>query len=135
MPKDRCPRSRRRRGTAVVEMAVVSPLLLTLVFGIIEFSWAMSVNQTLTQAAREGCRTAIIKGTTDSDITSRVATFMSASGLTGYTVDLTRATVDDPTETVRVSIPYGNVSLICGYFPILESKTLTSACSMRKEGS
>lgn len=124
----------RRRGAAVVEMAVVMPILLTLVFGIIEFSWAMSIQQSLTNAAREGCRTAVIKGSTEDDINQRIASFMNAAGIQGYSVDIVRATEQDPTETVTVSIPYCQVSLIAGYFPILESKILTGMCAMRKEG-
>ena len=33
----------KRRGAAVVEMAVVTPLLLTLLFGVIEFGWVFMV--------------------------------------------------------------------------------------------
>ncbi len=127
-------RNVRYRGAAVVEMAIVAPLLLTLVFGIIEFSWAMSVQQTLTNAAREGCRTAVIKGATDQEIRNRVDGYLGAAGLAGYTIALTRATTGNPTEVVAVSIPYAQISLIGGYFPILESKILTATCSMRKEG-
>jgi len=129
-----------RRGAAVVEMAVVTPLLLTLVFGIIEFSWAMSVSQSITNAAREGCRTAVIQGTTTADITGRVDAYLGSGGvgLEGYWVDITRATTTDPTETVTVSINYSDVSLVGGYFEWLESlhgKTLSATCSMRKEGT
>ena len=35
--------ARRRRGVAVVELAVVLPLLLALVFGIIEFGWVFMI--------------------------------------------------------------------------------------------
>lgn len=115
-------------------MAVVTPLLLTLVFGIIEFSWAMSVQQSLTNAAREGCRTAIIKGMNDGDITSRIDAYLGASGLTGYTVNITHGTTADPTETVTVTIPYSDISLVGGFFPGLEAKTLIGSCSMRQEG-
>ncbi len=116
-------------------MAVVTPVLLTLVLGVIEFSWAMSVQQSLTNAAREGCRTAVIKGSTDQDILDRVNGFMSPTGLTCYWVEMTRATVPDPTESVTVSIYYADISLVAGYFPGLEEKILTATCSMRKEGS
>jgi Flp pilus assembly protein TadG len=115
-------------------MAVVTPLLLTLVFGIIEFSWAMNVQQSLTNAAREGCRTAAIKGTTDQEVQDRVDEYLGATGLTTYWTDITRSTVGNPTESVTVSIYYGDISLVGGFFPGLEYKTLTATCSMRKEG-
>jgi len=116
-------------------MAIVTPLLLTMLFGIIEFSWAMSVQQTLTNASREGCRTATIKGMTEQDIRDRVDSYMEPAGLSGFTVDIVRSTALNPTESVTVSIPYADISLVGGFFPGLESKTLTATCSMRKEGS
>ena len=63
----------RRRAAAVVEMAVVTPLLVTLLFGIMEFGRRFMVYQTLVQAAREGCRTAVLQGSTEQDIRTRVA--------------------------------------------------------------
>jgi Flp pilus assembly protein TadG len=49
-------RSARDRGAAAVEFALVLPLLLLLVFAIIDFGRALSAQITLTQAAREGAR-------------------------------------------------------------------------------
>lgn len=60
---------RRRRatsspdGAAVVEFALILPLLLLLLVGIIEFGFAWYRNQTLEAAAREGARTASVGGT------------------------------------------------------------------------
>ncbi len=45
-----------RKGSAVLEMALILPILLTLLFGIIEFSRVLSVKQVITNAAREGAR-------------------------------------------------------------------------------
>lgn len=44
------------RGSAAVEFAIVLPVLLMLVMGIIEFGHAYNAQLTLTQAAREGVR-------------------------------------------------------------------------------
>jgi Flp pilus assembly protein TadG len=48
------------RGAAAVEFALVMPILLLLLFGIIEFARAWNVRQTLTDAAREGARIAVV---------------------------------------------------------------------------
>jgi Flp pilus assembly protein TadG len=48
------------RGAAAVEFALVMPILLLLLFGIIEFARAWNVRQTLTDAAREGARVAVV---------------------------------------------------------------------------
>ncbi len=121
-----------------MEMAVVTPLFLTLLFGIIEFSWYMSSQQTLTNAAREGCRVAVIKGSLDSEVTTRITNYLTPAGLAGATINLTRASLADPTETITLTLPYSQISLLgemgC-FIPSLNSKVLTATCSMRKEGT
>ena len=52
--------SARDRGAAAVEFALVLPLLLLIVFGIIDFGRLLNAQLTLTQAAREGARLAAV---------------------------------------------------------------------------
>jgi len=53
----RRPRSASRdRGAVAVEFAILLPVLLLLVFGIIDFGRALNAQIALTQAAREGAR-------------------------------------------------------------------------------
>jgi len=122
------------RGAAVVELAVVLPLLLTIVFGIIEFGWIFMVRETLTNASREGCRVAVLQGSTDQNINDQVATSIAGAGLTGYTVGITHSTPGNPTETVKVSIPYSKVSLVGSYFGPTNFN-LSATTFMRKEGA
>lgn len=63
----------------MVEMAVVLPLLLTIVMGIIEFGRAMMVSQLVVNAAREGTRIACMDGSTDSDVKSYVRSFVQTT--------------------------------------------------------
>jgi Flp pilus assembly protein TadG len=49
-----------QRGQSIVEFALVLPLLLLLVFGIIEFGFFLFNKQMITNAAREGARAGII---------------------------------------------------------------------------
>ena len=49
-------KARGEDGAALVEMALVTPLLLLLLFGIIEFSWLFSQNLDVRHGAREGAR-------------------------------------------------------------------------------
>ncbi|MEJ5364656.1 MAG: TadE/TadG family type IV pilus assembly protein [Desulfosoma sp.] len=51
---------RRRDGASAVEFAIVLPLLLILVFGIIEFSIALYDKAVITNASREGARAGIL---------------------------------------------------------------------------
>ena len=49
-----------QKGAAAVEVAIVLSLLITLIFGIIEFGLVMFNRQVITNAAREGARAGII---------------------------------------------------------------------------
>jgi hypothetical protein len=68
----RIRRNRRSEsGAAAVEFALVLGILLTIVFGIVEFGQFYSQYEVYISAAREGARTASVRGTV-SDITNRV---------------------------------------------------------------
>lgn len=138
-----------RRGTVTVEMALVLPIFTMLVFGIIEFGRGFMIMQLVTNAAREGCRKAIIDGSTNSDVTSYIQTFMKTSGnvatsATAVTITVTPAAGNpaNPTSnlatcssrdlvTVKVDIPFSAVQLITAKY--LAGKTLTGQASMRHE--
>jgi Flp pilus assembly protein TadG len=66
-----------QRGAAVIEFALILPLLVVLVFGIVEFSIAYNRKQGLHAAAREGARVASLPQTTNSDVISRVQSSLS----------------------------------------------------------
>src|SRR3954470_18468622 len=71
----------KRRGASAVEMAFIAPVFLTLVLGIIESSRLGMVAQLLTTAAREGCRVAVLSGTTQSGVENRVNAVLRGSGV------------------------------------------------------
>lgn len=128
---------RRRRAAAVVEMAVVSPILFTMLFGIVEYGWVFTIKQTLTNAAREGCRVATLEGSTDAAVRDTINDYLSATGLKSadYTIELTRATPGNPIEKVVITVPYAKVSLMGGFFCGRKTDwSLGSTCTMRKEG-
>ncbi|MFA5787821.1 MAG: TadE/TadG family type IV pilus assembly protein [Actinomycetota bacterium] len=74
---DECVQLRRRRagsgerGASAVEFALILPILILLVFGIIQFSIAYNRTQGLQAAAREGARLASI-GASYAEIQNRV---------------------------------------------------------------
>lgn len=76
-------RGRGERGQSLVEFALVVPMLLLVLFAIIDFGRLFQGYITLTNATREGARIAAVGGT-DSDISARVLS--AASGLSGVTV-------------------------------------------------
>jgi Flp pilus assembly protein TadG len=56
----RATRRRDQRGAAAVEFALVAPLLLLLVFGVISYGYMLSFRQALSQGAAEGARAAAV---------------------------------------------------------------------------
>ena len=125
--------ARRARAAAVVEFAVVLPLLLTILFGIIEFGWLFTVRLTLEEAARGGVRVGILQTATEADVQTRVDQVMNGAGISGYTFAYTPSVPGgNPIETVVVSVPIEAVSLVNGYFG--GGGNLVASCSMRKEG-
>ncbi|HEX3031513.1 MAG TPA: TadE/TadG family type IV pilus assembly protein [Bacillota bacterium] len=59
------------KGQALVEMALVAPILLLLVFGIVEFGRIFNTYLVVTNAAREGARAAVV-GAVDTSIRDTV---------------------------------------------------------------
>src|SRR3954453_338838 len=84
---------RRFRGSAVLDAALVFPILLSLTFGTVEYGYYFYVKHTLQGAAREGARAAITPTAANSDVTSAVTAAMTASGLTnsGYSTSITNS--------------------------------------------
>jgi len=52
-----------RKGQALVEFALVLPLVLLLVVGMLEFARAWNLHQSITDAVREGARRALVADT------------------------------------------------------------------------
>lgn len=53
---------RRYPGQGLVEFALVLPVFLLLTLGVVEMGWLLYNNHTLTNAAREGARYAMVNG-------------------------------------------------------------------------
>jgi Flp pilus assembly protein TadG len=135
----------RRRGSAVLDAALVFPILLSLTFGCIEFGHYFYVKHTLQGAAREGARAAAMPGSTNSDVTTAVNSSMNAAGIIAAnyttkvrnstdTADLTVASTTAGTAIlVKVQCTWGTVGLrplgLIG-----SAKTVVGMTTMRKEG-
>ena len=59
--------ARNRHGQALVEFALVLPLVLVLVISVFEFARAWNIHQVITDAAREGARIAVVGSANDKD--------------------------------------------------------------------
>ncbi|MER3441229.1 MAG: hypothetical protein C4296_07645 [Gemmataceae bacterium] len=127
----------KRTGAATVEFAIVSPLLLMLLLGLIEFGRFFMVEQVVTNAAREGARNSVVTGATVNSVNSAVGEYLKASGISSYIVsitpDVSQANTGDRI-TVSVSVSYGQVSwLPTTTLRWLGTETITAQAVMRKE--
>lgn len=132
-----------RRGAALVEMAIVLPIFVTLLLGMIEFGRALMVGQLVTNAAREGARAAIVDGSTNSSVTTDVKNFLtSTTGVAAgdVTVNITVAGLANGSVataaakdmvTVEVLIPFSKVSYLPATY--LTNANLQGKASMRHE--
>jgi Flp pilus assembly protein TadG len=75
--------TRTDRGAAAIELALVFPVLLLTIAGIVDFGRAFFTEITLANAAREGARAAIGTSATAGDVETRAAA--AAPGLGGMT--------------------------------------------------
>jgi Flp pilus assembly protein TadG len=128
-----------RRGIAIIEMALLLPLLLWVLMGILEYGWMFWKNQDINNAAREGARVGIREGATNTDVTDRIDQIMADRGLgsSGYTVTITPADIfiADPGDivTVEVTVPYANIVLTGALF-LPTPDNIGGETSMSKEG-
>ena len=135
-----------RRGSAVLDAALVFPVLLGLTFGCVEFGHYFFIKHTLQGAAREGASAAAAPGSVDNDVTTAITQSMNAAGIsaanwTRYIQDTTTPTpnnisVNQPAGTaivVKVECTWGTVGLRPMRL-IGASKKVVGSTSMRKEG-
>lgn len=92
-------RSDDRRGGAIVETALVLPLMLLFLFGIMEYGRYVLSLQVVTNAAREGCRYAVTHtqpvtlggattGNATSDVTNTVSNFLVGQQLSSQSIQV-----------------------------------------------
>ena len=130
------PRAKRRSGAAAVEAAVVLPVFLTVVFGMIDVSRLGMVAQLIAGAAREGCRVAVLPGSAQADVQARVTSFLSGSGIPTVTPNVSPSTWTSATGgtaiTVSLSVPFNKVSWM-GTPYLFGSTTLSASATFSSE--
>jgi len=82
--KIRLQNVRRDRGQAMIETAIVLPILLLVSVSIFEIGRAYQTAQVLTNAAREGARVAVMPGTKVADVQQLVKDYLKNGQLGGY---------------------------------------------------
>lgn len=139
------------RGAAAVEFAIVLPLLLLVLFGIIEFSVAFFDKAVITNASREGARVGILyrpaprsAGAEDTAIQTAVSNYIASNLITFGSVPAAAQTTinrigfntgDDLTITVSCVYNYLVLPGVMNIFhgSLTNPVTLTAITIMKME--
>jgi Flp pilus assembly protein TadG len=134
-------RPEERRGVAAVELAIVAPLLVLLLFGIVEFGSVFFVRQTMVLAARSGARQLAIQGATEEEAIALAQSCLSMASVTGATITAQNAFAgsgDDAAAReiwVQIDVPAQNALLLGDVLRLFPTgSTLSVRSTFRKEG-
>ena len=120
-------RSKQREGASAVEFAFVAPVVLILIFGMVELSRFMMALHATAGAAREATRAAVVTGATESEVRDVALNFMTVSFFRtdSLTVDIDRrpsaSVAGMDTVTCTVTIAFADVSVIGDPFSFLNT--------------
>lgn len=131
-----------QRGAALVEFAILAPLLIVLIMGIIEFGWLFGQFNEIRHSAQEGARWAAVSrpdvnGDTSLDEDDLHARACNAANLPGGTTTevsagFVAAATKGATATVTVT---ANVSSLTGlsFIEVFLPNTLSNTATFRLE--
>lgn len=122
------------RGVAALELAILMPLLLMILFGIIDWGYVFYVDLTMTNGVREGARVGVTRNTiaiAEADAKTAATNYVSTLG-THNNIVISAAMTG--TEQLSVEARIDDFQPLVGFLPdsALPSK-LTTQASMRWE--
>jgi Flp pilus assembly protein TadG len=141
----------RRRGSTLIEFALIVPILIVMLLGIIEFGWLVKNHLTVANATREGARVASL-GKTIPEIQARIKSSAQPIDSNTLTITLERSgdkgatytgfpadnTSVDPDENgvqsgdlIRVTVKVPHTSLT--NLPFMSNKVIEVAVTMVRE--
>ena len=128
------------RGAALVEFGIVAPMLLLLLFGIVEFGLLFGQKLDVSQGAREGARLASVNyqenagstgATQTSEIVATVCSRMEVASDTSISIDVSGGTAVGDILTLRVE---ATAQPVTGVFdPWLATRVIMSDVEVRLE--
>ena len=129
------PRSQRRRGLAIVEIALALLLLILILLGVLEYGWLFVRFQQVRNAARAGARVGVTMDATPGQVTTAISTLMTDAKMPTYTTSFADPglVVAGTAYPVTVTVVTANVDLTnFSLFP--KPANLAATVTMRKEG-
>ena len=120
-----------------MEFAVVAPIFILLLFGMIEYGRMVMVQQMLTNATREGARRAVLDGSSTQDVKATVKNYLTSGRITVHDSEITvspdpsAAVFGDPV-TVSLMVPFSRVSWLPTPM-FLQNSDMAASSVMRRE--
>jgi hypothetical protein len=111
-----------QRGAVALEFAIVAPLLIMLIAGMVEFGFAYQAELAVTHAAREGARLASVNKYANFNVEDSANPLKVSGGL--------GAAKSESGDEVKVVVTYPYKALI---LPWLPNVTLRGEATLRKE--
>lgn len=122
----------REKGANLVEFALLAPLLILLLLGIIEFGWLFSQNNDVKHGAREGARAAAVNMGGNAALHSHTCDSMDlASNVTVEFTDSAMGEIGETASVVVIATPSSLSGL--GLIEVFLPSTLTSTIEFRLE--
>jgi Flp pilus assembly protein TadG len=123
-------RIRSENGAAAVEMALLLPVLILLLLGIMEFGRAFNTQVTLTNAAREGVRVMAIS----KDTTKARASAITAAGTFNPVLKATDIAISVPGSTGATPCPAGDTATVTITYTLSTLTKIAGPFSMTGKG-
>ena len=124
-----------RRGVAATELAACAPVIVLIVLATIEACTMIFLQQSLSVAAYEGARVAIIPNAAAVNVELQCRQILDDRGVKGATITVTPASIATAPEgtwlQIRASAPFDQNSLAGGW--LFNDHTLAATVEMIKE--
>ncbi|HVJ80553.1 MAG TPA: TadE/TadG family type IV pilus assembly protein [Planctomycetia bacterium] len=149
-PVLRSPLRSARKGAATLEFAVVAPVLILLIMGMLEIGRAIMVVNFVNSAARDGARRAALTNASAADVISTTRQSLSRSSINSTNLTITvvsdvneDGTTEDVSDLssiptgrpvgVRVNVPFQDIGWLGRSLFIPANRNLTDVSLMRRE--
>ena len=118
------------RGVAAIEFAVVLPMVIVLIFAMIQYGVILNTRQIMAKAARTAVRSYAVGTSTEAEAEQLAVTLMNNAAL-NFVVDVT----DDGTDaTILITLAMADAALVDALGKSLMDGDIEVSISMRLEG-
>lgn len=117
-------------GQAMIEMALILPILLLLIMGIIEFGFLFSTRINMNNVVRQAVRTAVVSTASESDLEDAMRA--DALSLAMLADNITECDIVKVNPNVTAKLTY-KAPLITGYITNYKAIEMTAQATMRAE--